>query len=97
MKKMIQFLTRLFRRSKPSSPVDSVSPRMAQMVAGMVAHTAEFELTCDEVFELLDQFAEMARRGENDAELMPLVNDHLAMCPECREEYEALQRILDHM
>jgi len=43
---------------------------------------------------LLDQYAEMALRGEDPAELLPLVHYHLDMCPDCKEEYEALVRIL---
>lgn len=61
----------------------------------MIANTAEEELTCDEVFDLLDQFTEMAQRGEDVARLMPLVHQHLQMCPECKEEYDALLRILE--
>jgi predicted anti-sigma-YlaC factor YlaD len=37
----------------------------------------------------------MVRRGEDTASLMPLVEHHLKMCPDCREEVEALLRILD--
>ena len=56
--------------------------------------TEEVELTCDEVFAMLDEYTEMAMKGENVATLMPLVKQHLEMCPDCREEYEALERII---
>jgi predicted anti-sigma-YlaC factor YlaD len=46
------------------------------------------------VHRLLDQFAEAVLRGEDVARLMPLVQRHLDMCPDCREEFEALLRIL---
>lgn len=65
-----------------------------QLVMG-VGHTQPQELSCDEVYELLDLFAEMISRGEDAATLMPLVQHHLQMCPECREEYEALLRTLE--
>jgi hypothetical protein len=42
----------------------------------------------------MDQFAEMVMRGEDVAHLMPLVQHHLDMCADCREEFEALLRIL---
>lgn len=51
-------------------------------------------MPCDEVFAFLDESAERARKGENVAHLMPLVKQHLDMCPDCQEEYEALVRIL---
>lgn len=60
----------------------------------MASMTEDVELSCDEVYDLLDQFAEAAQRGEDVAALMPLVQRHLDMCPDCREEYEALQRML---
>jgi hypothetical protein len=96
MKNIKRFLPQVFRapeqhKTAPSSD----SSAMAQKVVEMIAHTAEVELTCDEVFELIDQFTEMTQRGENIAELMPMVQHHLELCPDCREEYEALKRVLE--
>lgn len=54
----------------------------------------EQEISCDDVFSVLDQFVEAVKRGENPLLLMPLVRQHLDMCPDCREEYEALLRML---
>jgi hypothetical protein len=71
----------------------SSASRMNDML-DMVAHTRERELTCDEVHALIDQFAEMRMRGEDLTHLMPLVQQHLEMCPDCREEYEALMEAL---
>lgn len=64
------------------------------MLVQKLQQTEEVELTCDEVFALLDEYTDMAMKGENVASLMPLVKQHLEMCPDCREEYEALKRIL---
>ncbi len=66
-----------------------------QMLLRSVTMTDETELTCDEVFALLDQFAEMVKRGEDAAGFMPLVQKHLTMCPDCREEYETLLKMMD--
>ncbi len=63
-------------------------------VLEMIAHTQDRELLCDEVHALIDQFAEMKTRGEDPTRLMPLVQQHLDMCPDCREEYEALLEAL---
>ena len=57
---------------------------------GMLACTQEQELVCGEVHELMDQFAEMKIRGEDPSDRMPLVQQHLDMWPDCRDEYEAL-------
>jgi hypothetical protein len=51
-------------------------------------------VSCEEVFEVLDQFAEAVQRGENVLIFMPLVRQHLEVCPACREEYETLLKML---
>ncbi|HEX6271057.1 MAG TPA: hypothetical protein VFZ43_12535 [Anaerolineales bacterium] len=71
----------------------SSDPGMENMLK-MIPHTRERELLCDEVHALIDQFAEMKMRGEDPTRLMPFVQQHLDMCPDCREEYEALLEAL---
>jgi hypothetical protein len=61
----------------------------------MVQVTRTEEYSCDQAYELMDQYAEMVRRGEDVSVLLPLVYHHLEMCPECREELAALLRILE--
>jgi predicted anti-sigma-YlaC factor YlaD len=48
------------------------------------------EIGCDECFEHVDRFVEMRLAGKKAAEAMPLVQDHLDRCNDCREEFEAL-------
>jgi hypothetical protein len=56
-----------------------------------IAETREGEeIGCDECFEQVDRFIEMELSGLNAAQAMPLVQEHLKMCGECREEFEAL-------
>ncbi len=56
-----------------------------------IAETREGEeIGCDECFEQVDRFIEMELSGMNAARAMPLVQEHLKMCGECREEFEAL-------
>ncbi len=59
-----------------------------------LANPDQPQISCDEVFAVLDQFAEAVHRGENVLLLMPLVRQHLDVCPACREEYETLLRML---
>jgi hypothetical protein len=65
-------------------------------IAQMIRNTHEDEASCDEVDSLLDQFAELVQRREDVEEIMPLVKNHIDLCPECREEFEALLRILEN-
>ena len=85
-------------------PKEAVSPassspafgdeQVKALVMGL-AQTDARELSCDEVFALLDVFSERVQRGEDAATMMPLVEHHLAMCPDCREEYEALLKSME--
>ena len=57
--------------------------------------TEEHEISCDDVHEILDQFTELEMRGEDVAHLMPLVQKHLDLCPDCGEEHEVLLQALE--
>jgi hypothetical protein len=62
---------------------------LKQMVQGIIT-TRPDEIGCDECFKQLDYFAEEVLAGKNAAEALPLVQDHLDRCDDCREEFEAL-------
>jgi hypothetical protein len=66
---------------------------LKQMVREIIT-TRPDEIGCDECFEQLDRFVEMKLAGKNAAEAMPLVQDHLERCDDCREEFEALMAAL---
>ena len=55
-----------------------------------IAEVREVEIGCDECFEQVDRFIEMELSGLDPAAAMPLVHEHLEICGECREEFEAL-------
>ncbi len=61
----------------------------------MIEQTSDEEYSCEEVFELLDLYTEKLVEGEDTKKMMPLVERHLAMCPDCREEFEGLLNILE--
>jgi hypothetical protein len=70
-----------------------MTPLQPDQLAGivqMIAATRPDELSCDERFEQLDRFAELHLAGNNPAEALPLVQEHLARCGDCREEFELL-------
>ena len=60
----------------------------------MVDQTQEEEDSCDDVLQLLDEYAEMVSHGEDAEKMMPLIKHHLDMCPDCREEAEALLSVI---
>jgi hypothetical protein len=62
-----------------------------------IAEVREEEISCDECFEQVDRFIEVELSGLNAAQAMPLVREHLKICGECREEFEALLMALQTM
>ena len=81
-----------FKRSNKKA--QTINPNM-QMLLRSVSMTEEDEISCDDVYNLLDQFAEMVGRGEDAAQFMPMIQKHLDMCPDCREEYESLAQMMN--
>lgn len=57
--------------------------------------THDEEMTCGECFEEVDQYVDMLREGKSPAEVMPMVKNHIQICPPCREEFEALLEALE--
>ncbi|MEW6404734.1 MAG: hypothetical protein AB1649_23300 [Chloroflexota bacterium] len=53
------------------------------------------DASCEEIYDCLDEYVEKQVDGKNAAILMPLVREHLDMCSECCEEYEALLDVLE--
>lgn len=93
MRHVIDALKRLIRRAE-ASPRREMLPAAIAKLARDVERTQDVEYSCDDVHRLLDQFAEAVLRGKDASRLMPLVQQHIDLCPDCREEFEALMRIL---
>lgn len=88
-------LKHLLRRwGRGRARTNGSSPEALEKMLRQLDQTRDVEVTCDEVLAVLDQVAEAMLRGEEVARLMPLVQHHLETCTDCREELEALLRIL---
>jgi hypothetical protein len=53
------------------------------------------DCTCDDVYAVVDQYAEAEIQSGDAARLMPLIKHHMEVCHNCCEEYEALLDILE--
>ena len=60
-----------------------------------VEQTKEGMYTCQETFDLLDEYIDLTIDNEDAAKLMPLVKAHLDACPPCTTQYKILQRVLN--
>lgn len=96
----LQLAMQAVRRHKvEASPLATPPPENPELLrlkalAEMVAKTGGAECGCDDVYELIDQYAESVLQGQDPALLMPQVKHHLDVCRGCCEEYEMLLQIM---
>ena len=65
-----------------------------QALAGMLNMTQDSECSCEEAYQLMDEYVELKQQGADTRQLMPLIDAHFAMCDCCRGELETLQAII---
>lgn len=63
-------------------------------IVKMLGLTRDREFNCGECLQHVSEFAECQLANKPVSEIIASVEQHLALCPECREEYEALMKIL---
>lgn len=66
-----------------------------RQLASMTAATETAEIDCDEWLGLVGRYVESVRSGRLPPEELAGVVQHVEVCPDCREELEALLRTLD--
>jgi predicted anti-sigma-YlaC factor YlaD len=49
------------------------------------------DVTCEECFELLDEYVELELGAEDADARIPGMRPHLEGCPACREDYDSLR------
>ncbi|MDQ3740422.1 MAG: hypothetical protein M3320_01205 [Actinomycetota bacterium] len=49
------------------------------------------EVSCEECFELLDQYVELEIAGDDADARLPGMRAHLQGCPACHEDHESLR------
>jgi hypothetical protein len=79
-----------------ASPIGGGSLNQEALVDLMrrLEKTMENAYSCEEVFALLDEYVELVTDDEEAKRLMPLVENHLDICPDCKDEFEVLLHIL---
>lgn len=63
----------------------------------LVGLTKDEEINCEQCLALVSEFAEAQLAGKSVSDGLKAVEHHISVCPECREEYEALQKTLRDM
>ncbi len=65
-------------------------PQLTGLLAGLLGPVGP-EVTCEECFELLDQYVDLQTAGADADERLPGMRAHLEGCPACHEDYESLR------
>jgi hypothetical protein len=100
LRQLMQHLSTTTTNTPPSTSPATTETAATLNSAGvrqlmqLLEKTQEEEFSCQETFALLDEYVELVDSNEEAAALMPIVRLHLEMCPDCRDEFEALLRIL---
>jgi hypothetical protein len=52
------------------------------------------QVSCDQCFELLDEYVELELDGADVDARLPGLRTHLRGCPACKEDYESLRALI---
>lgn len=75
-----------------ASPLTS---EQVSTIVDLVRLTRDQEFNCEECLHHVSEFAERELAGQPIDEVIAAVEHHLSLCPECREEYTALKKVLE--
>ena len=69
----------------------SLSKQKIDSLLKMLSLTRDVEQDCDGCLNKLAEFAETSLTGKSIPDGLKSIEDHLQICDECREEFEALK------
>ena len=72
------------------SPHDELSNEAVLGFLRVLEQARQEELSCSEIDSKLDEYVELEVKKEDAAHIMPLIREHLDLCSDCCDEYEAL-------
>lgn len=78
------------------SPRDELSNEAVYGFLLVLEQIRQEELSCEEIFAKLDEYVELEVKKEDAAHIMPLIREHLDLCPECWDTYEALKNVTEN-
>jgi hypothetical protein len=67
--------------------------RRNQLISRLLG-PAGHEITCEECFELLDEYVDLELAGRDADTRLPGMREHLQGCPACREDHDSLRDFL---
>jgi hypothetical protein len=67
--------------------------RHQELVARLLGPSGP-EVTCEQCFELLDEYVDLEVAGQDADARLPGMRAHLEGCPACREDHESLRDLV---
>ena len=89
--KLREFIQNIRNKVSPPEPLSNAA------VLGFLRTLEKLEkeeISCKELYVKLDEYVEREVDKKDAARLMPLMREHLDICPDCCEEYEALLHVI---
>lgn len=90
------FIQRIQNTFNPKQDKLELKDEVVLKFLRVLENAREEELSCTEMYARLDEFVENEVQSKDADKTTPLIHEHLDMCPECCEEYEALLTVLEH-
>lgn len=90
-------IKKLFRSIQNTfKPQDELQDEVVLKFLRVLENVHAEELSCSEIYARLDEFVETEVQSKDAGKITPLIREHLDMCPDCCEEYEALLTVLEN-
>jgi hypothetical protein len=67
--------------------------RRRELIARLLGPSGP-EVSCEECFELLDEYVDLELAGEDADTRLPGMREHLQGCPACHEDHESLRDLV---
>jgi anti-sigma factor RsiW len=71
----------------------STDHRHRELIARLLGSSGP-EVSCEECFELLDEYVDLELAGEDADRRLPGMREHLQGCPACHEDHESLRDLV---
>ena len=87
----------LFQRIQNSfKPQEELQDEVVLKFLHVLENARAEEMSCSDLYIRLDEFVEREVRSKDAEKIAPLIREHLDLCPDCCEEYEALLAVIEH-
>jgi anti-sigma factor RsiW len=71
----------------------STDHRHRELIARLLGPSG-YEVSCEECFELLDEYVDLELAGDDADTRLPGMREHLQGCPACHEDHESLRDLV---